>query len=140
MILSNGVFSNESIDNIKYFEIKKIKKIDLSSNNLKSLSLLNKVNWPEINTIFLNSNSLESIKELIILENLELIEVKNNPIFDIKEAEEIANNKFSIKIFLNIISKNINDNNNNININDRFIENNSNVNSEGWSKSFDNFH
>ena len=140
MILSNGVFSNESIDNIQYFEIKKIKKIDLSSNNLKSLSFLNKVNWPEIKTIFLNSNSLESIKELIILENLELIEVKNNPIFDIKEAEEIANNKFSIKIFLNIISKNINDNNNNININDRFIENNSNVNSEGWSKSFDNFH
>ena len=133
MILSNGVFSNESIDNIQYFEIKKIKKIDLSSNNLKSLSFLNKVNWPEIKTIFLNSNSLESIKELIILENLELIEVKNNPIFDIKEAEEIANNKFSIKIFLNIISKNINDNNNNININDRFIENNSNVNSEGWS-------
>ena len=133
MILSNGVFSNESIDNIQYFEIKKIKKIDLSSNNLKSLSFLNKVNWPEINTIFLNSNSLESVKELIKFENLELIEVKNNPIFDIKEAEEIANNKFSIKIFLNIISKNINDNNNNININDRGIENNSNVNSEGWS-------
>ena len=133
MVLSNGLFSNESIDNIKYFEIKKIKKIDLSSNNLKSLSFLNKVNWPEIKTIFLNSNSLESIKELIILENLELIEVKNNPIFDIKEAEEIANNKFSIKIFLNIISKNINDNNNNININDSGIENNSNVNSEGWS-------
>ena len=133
MILSNGLFSNESIDNIKYFEIKKIKKIDLSSNNLKSLSFLNKVNWPEINTIFLNSNSLESIKELIILENLELIELKNNPIFDIKEAEAIANNKISIKIFLNIISKNINDNNNNININDRETEINSNINSEEWN-------
>ena len=33
MILSNGVFSDESIDNIQYFEMKKIKIIDLSSNN-----------------------------------------------------------------------------------------------------------
>jgi hypothetical protein len=133
MILSNSVFSNESIDNIQYFEIKKIKKIDLSSNNLKSLSFLNKVNWPEINTIFLNSNSLESVKELIKFENLELIEVKNNPIFDIKEAEAIANNKISIKIFLNLTSKNINVNNNNININDRETEINSNINSEEWN-------
>lgn len=133
MILSNGVFSDESIDNIQYFEMKKIKIIDLSSNNLKSLSFLYKVNWPEINTIFLNSNSLESIKELIKFENLELIEVKNNPIFDIKEAEAIANNKISIKLFLNTTSKFINVNNNNININDIDTQINSIANSEGWS-------
>ena len=133
MILSNGVFNNESIKNIQYFEIKNIKKIDLSSNNLKSLSFLNEVQWPEINTIFLNSNSLESIKELSNFQNLVLIEVKNNPIIDIKEAEEIAKTKISIKIILNITNNIINSNNNNINLNDRETEINSNVNSDGWS-------
>jgi hypothetical protein len=133
MILSNGVFNSESIKNIQYFEIKNIKKIDLSSNNLKSLSFLNEVQWPEINTIFLNSNSLESIKELSKFQNLELIEAKNNPIIDIKEAEAIAENKISIKIVLNITNNNINVNNSNININDRDTQINSNVNSDNWN-------
>ena len=134
MILSNGVFNSESIDNIQYFEIKNLKKIDLSSNNLKSLSFLNNVQWPELTTIFLNKNSLKTIKELDEFHNLLLIEVKDNPIEKIEEIEEIAKNILDIKIILNIISKgNIrNVNNKNKNINDRETAINSNINSEDW--------
>jgi len=107
MILSNGVFNNKSIYYIQYFKIKNIKIIDLSSNNLKSLSFLEKVHWPEINTILLNANSIKSIQELSKFKNLKLIEIKDNPIKDIQEAEEIKNQIPDIEIILNIINGNI---------------------------------
>ena len=136
IIFSNGVFNNESINNIQYFVINNIKIIDLSSNNLKSLSFIKDVNWPEINTILINDNSLRSIKELSEFQNLELIEIKDNPIENIEEIENIFEKKIEnsqIKIYLNIITNKPNiRNNNKLNINERTTETNSHENNEDW--------
>ena len=98
LILSNGVFNDYSIEILKYFDLQKIETIDLSCNNLSSLSFVKYVDWPNLTTILLSNNDIEDIKDLYKFKNLELLEIYNNKISDIEEIKKTR----EILPFLNV--------------------------------------
>ena len=118
MILSNGVFNDNSINKILVnFEIEAIEIIDLSSNNLKSLRFMGNVKWPLLNKIILNNNDLDNIEILDKFENLKNIELINNLFYDTNQFKTIQNNISNLQIKSTLAIKE-NDNINIININE----------------------
>ena len=116
LILSNGVFDEDSINNISALNLEKIKSLDLSCNNLSSLEFVLNLNLPELENLILNENDISELKDLKTKfnntqKNL-IIMLENNMIKDEKEIDElIQNEKITIKYKLNnaIIDDNNND-------------------------------
>ena len=116
LILSNGVFDEDSIKYISALNLEKIKSLDLSCNNLSSLKFVHNLNLPELENLILNENDISELKDLKTKfnntqKNL-IIMLENNMIKDEKEIDElIQNEKITIKYKLNnaIIDDNNND-------------------------------
>ncbi len=118
LILSNGVFDENSINNISSFNVQNLKSLDLSCNNLSSLTFILKSNWPNLENLILNENDISKLSDLItqfkdIGHNL-LIMLENNLIKDEQEIDDLikSNSRISIKYKLNneIIDDRNNDN------------------------------
>ena len=117
LILSNGVFDEESINNISSLNLINLKKIDLSCNNLSSLGFIANLNWPNLEELNLNENDISDIKELItkFKESIKLkIIIENNLIKNENQINELVNSNenITIKYKLNCIEIE-NENNNN---------------------------
>ena len=117
LILSNGVFDEESINNISSLNLINLKKIDLSCNNLSSLGFILRSNWPKLEELNLNENDISDIKELItkFKESIKLkIIIENNLIKNENQINELVNSNenITIKYKLNCIEIE-NENNNN---------------------------
>jgi len=116
LILSNGVFDEDSINNISALNLEKIKSLDLSCNNLSSLKFVLNLNLPKLENLILNENDISELKDLKTKfnntqKNL-IIMLENNMIKDEKEIDElIQNENITIKYKLNnaIIDDNNND-------------------------------
>lgn len=107
LILSNGVFDENSINNISSFNVQNLKSLDLSCNNLSSLTFILKSNWPNLENLILNENDISKLSDLItqfkdIGHNL-LIMLENNLIKDEQEIDDLikSNSRISIKYKLN---------------------------------------
>lgn len=107
LILSNGVFDENSINNISALALKNLKSLDLSCNNLSSLNFILKSNWPELENLILNENDISELSELIMkFKNTEkniLIMLENNLIKNETEIDELikSHSKIAIKYKLN---------------------------------------
>ena len=117
LILSNGVFDEESINNISSLNLINLKKIDLSCNNLSSLGFILRSNWPKLEELNLNENDISDIKELItkFKKSIKLkIIIENNLIKNENQINELVNSNenITIKYKLNCIEIE-NENNNN---------------------------
>ena len=66
--LSNGIFSDETINLISVLRFKNLEILDLSSNNLNSISFLTKLNFGnnpnKIKKLLLNHNNIFMIKKM----------------------------------------------------------------------------
>ena len=89
--LSFGVFSKQSIDLIKIFNLDNIIKLDLSSNNLYSLTFIKKVNCYKLEEILLSNNYLKEFYILKKLKKLKSIDLKGNHIFNIYNLNKFLN-------------------------------------------------
>ena len=91
---SNGIFCDKTINIIfPKFKFKKLKSIDLMSNNLHSLDfILNLKNCP-LETLILTNNDIDEnqLKYLNDFDNLKEINLRNNAIKSIKEVDNIVN-------------------------------------------------
>ena len=92
LLLSNGVFSDETIKLLELFKLDNMKTLHLNGNNLTNISFLLKINGNFLEDIYLNNNKIKEIEieEISHLENLKKIELENNiiPKNKIKELEE----------------------------------------------------
>ena len=102
--LSNGIFSDETINLISVLRFKNLEILDLSSNNLNSISFLTKLNFGnnpnKIKKLLLNHNNISMIKKdeedlSNIFNNLEILELKDN----CTARNKIKNSKFKIITF-----------------------------------------
>jgi len=118
LILSNGVFDENSINNISSLNVQYLKSLDLSCNNLSSLNFILKSNWPKLENLILNENDISKLSDLITkfkdIEHNLLIMLENNLIKDEQEIDDLikSNSRISIKYKLNneIIDDKNNDN------------------------------
>lgn len=118
LILSNGVFDENSINNISSFNVQNLKSLDLSCNNLSSLTFILKSKWPNLENLILNENDISKLSDLITqfkdIEHNLLIMLENNLIKDEQEIDDLikSNSRISIKYKLNneIIDDRNNDN------------------------------
>ena len=118
LILSNGVFDENSINNISSLNVQNLKSLDLSCNNLSSLNFILKSNWPNLENLILNENDISKLSDLITkfkdIEHNLLIMLENNLIKDEQEIDDLikSNSRISIKYKLNneIIDDKNNDN------------------------------
>ena len=118
LILSNGVFDENSIKYISSLNVQNLKSLDLSCNNLSSLTFILKSNWPNLENLILNENDISKLSDLITqfkdIEHNLLIMLENNLIKDEQEIDDLikSNSRISIKYKLNneIIDDKNNDN------------------------------
>ena len=103
---SYGVFSNKSINIIKYFKFDNLKRLDLSWNNLNSLSFLEKVNCKNLEDIIMSNNCLKEFEELKNYKELKIINLQKNKISDISNLIEFLKGFPNIEI-INLIDNNI---------------------------------
>ena len=107
LILSNGVFDDDSIDRISKIELNNLRLLDLSCNNLSSLEFILNSDWPKLETLLLNENDIIDLKDLITkfnkYESRININIENNLIKDEKQIDELIekNNNIVIKYKLN---------------------------------------
>ena len=107
LILSNGVFDDDSIDRISKIELNNLRLLDLSCNNLSSLEFILNSDWPKLDTLLLNENDIIDLKDLITkfnkYESRININIENNLIKDEKQIDELIekNNNIVIKYKLN---------------------------------------
>ena len=78
LILTNGVFNNNSIEYIKFLKLENIEELNLEGNNLNSLSFIESVYWPNLKTLNLNYNNINEIKQLIKFKYLNRIKIIDN--------------------------------------------------------------
>ena len=109
LILSNGVFDSNSIENISALNLENLRKLDLSSNNLSSLNFVRNSNWPKLENLILNENDIFDLKELITKfkdfgQNL-MIVIENNLIKDETQINELVGSNEKIKIKYKLISE-----------------------------------
>jgi hypothetical protein len=113
LIISNGIFDNNSIENISKISLNNLNIIDLSSNSLETLKFINNISWPKIKKIILNNNDISDIKELekfknIYTKNDLFIIIENNLIKDEKQIDNLINvtsEKNNIKIKYQLCSE-----------------------------------
>jgi hypothetical protein len=118
LILSNGVFDENSIKYISSLNVQYLKSLDLSCNNLSSLNFILNSNWPNLENLILNENDISKLSDLITqfkdIEHNLLIMLENNLIKDEQEIDDLikSNSRISIKYKLNneIIDDKNNDN------------------------------
>ena len=118
LILSNGVFDENSIKYISSLNVQYLKSLDLSCNNLSSLNFILNSNWPNLENLILNENDISKLSDLITqfkdIEHNLLIMLENNLIKDEQEIDDLikSNSRISIKYKLNneIIDDTNNDN------------------------------
>jgi hypothetical protein len=107
LILSNGVFDENSIKYISSLNVQYLKSLDLSCNNLSSLTFILKSNWPNLENLILNENDISKLSDLITkfkdIEHNLLIMLENNLIKDEQEIDDLikSNSRISIKYKLN---------------------------------------
>ena len=107
LILSNGVFDENSINNISSLNVQYLKSLDLSCNNLSSLNFILNSNWPNLENLILNENDISKLSDLITqfkdIEHNLLIMLENNLIKDEQEIDDLikSNSRISIKYKLN---------------------------------------
>ena len=88
----------------------KLKKIDFSDNNIKTLSFLKDINLDSIEEIILNNNEIkdEDLEYLNRFPSLKMIDIKNNNIQKIECVNNlISNNPFNLEK-VNILGNPIN--------------------------------
>ena len=109
--LSSGVFSKQSIELMKNFKLDNLKKLYLRSNNLTSLSFVEKINCDKLEELSLSNNYLKEFYKLKKFKQLKLINLKGNRIGNISKLSEFLSELPDIekiilsdnKIDLNII-------------------------------------
>ena len=111
--VSNGIFSKKSINIIKYFKFDNLKKLFVCSNNLNSLSFVEKINCDNLEEFWLSNNYLKEYENLKKFKKLKVINLQKNKIKNISNLNEF------LKEFPNIEKVNLI--NNNIDLDD--IEN-----------------
>ena len=120
LILSNGVFNDKTIFILSQFQMENIEIVDLSSNNLNSLSFVLNLNWPKLNTILLSNNNIKEIEPLNNFKNLKFIEIYDNLINDIDKVKKLTDENPNLKINLSLSNEECNSLNNIfINIHDK---------------------
>ena len=78
--LSNGVFSDKSINIISKINLKNLKILLLNKNNLSSLSFVKDLDCLFLEEIWLNENQIEDVMPLIKFKYLKNIQIANNKI------------------------------------------------------------
>ena len=81
--LSNGIFNDKSIRHINNFMFNNLKIIFLYSNDISSLSFINKLELPKIKEFWINSNFIDEYYPLCKYKTLEKIMIRNNYIKNI---------------------------------------------------------
>ena len=102
--LSFSVFSKQSINLIKNMKLNNLKKLDLSSNKLTSLSFVDLLNNNELEEISLSDNHLKEFDKLKKFQKLKLINLEGNKISDITKLNDFLNDLPNIEKI--ILSKN----------------------------------
>ena len=95
--LSIGVFSEKSIEKISNFKFGGLKKLYLNSNNIHSISFVEKLNYEQLEEIWLMNNYIKDFIPLKVFKNIKIINLKNNQISDIQKLEEFVNNLPNLK-------------------------------------------
>ena len=95
--LSNGIFSNFSIQKINKFNFIKLKKLYLNRNNLDALNFIKDLNCQNLEEIYLNNNKIKKYKSFNNLKNLNYIEIRNNQITEIEDIIKIINDLSNLK-------------------------------------------
>ena len=86
--LSSGVFSKQSIDLMKNFKLDNLKSLYLCSNNLTSLSFVEKINSDKLEVLWLSNNYLKEFYKLKKFKKLKLLNLKGNRIGNICKLNE----------------------------------------------------
>ena len=87
--LSFGVFSKQSINLLNNFKFNNLKKLDLSSNNLISLSFVETINDIKLEEIILSDNHLKEFYKLKKFIKLKQINLKGNKISDVTKLNDL---------------------------------------------------
>ena len=95
--LSDGVFSDKSIELLKNFEFDNLKGLFLSYNHLSSLSFIKDLNCPMLSEIYLDNNNLCEFEPLIKFTNIKIIQINNNKIKDINNLKNFVNELKQLK-------------------------------------------
>ena len=107
IILSNGVFNDDSISILSNFNMENIETIDLSSNNLSYLSFVKGVNWPNLSKLNLSYNNIEEINDLDKFSHLSSLEIFDNKISDIEKVKNLKNKIPKLEVHLRLYHKDI---------------------------------
>ena len=91
LFLSFGIFSNETINIMQYVIFNNLKKLDLSKNNLNSLSFLENINLERLEELWLSNNFITEFEVLKNYKELKKINLKKNKISDISNLNEFLN-------------------------------------------------
>ena len=116
MYLFNGVFSNKSIKIISKFLFEKLEILDLTSNNLTSLSFIDDLKYIKeennkyqfiknmndypLKKLILTNNDISDIDKLLNLKKLEEVELINNSIIINQSLNGIVKNMKSLEVIL----------------------------------------
>ena len=111
--LSDGVFSDKSIELLKNFKFDNLKGLFLSYNQLSSLSFIKDLDCPILEEIYLDNNNLCEFEPLIKFTNIKIIQINNNEIKDINNLKNFVNELKQLKK-LNIKENKLDKKNDNI--------------------------
>jgi len=103
--VSFGVFSNQSINIIKYFALNNLKKLYLCSNNLTSLFFVENMNCINLEEFWLSNNQLKEFYDLKKFKKLKVIGLKGNKICNINNLVDFVQEFSNIEKI--ILSENI---------------------------------
>ena len=95
--LSDGVFSDKSIELLKNFKFDNLKGLFLSYNQLSSLSFIKDLDCPILEEIYLDNNNLCEFEPLIKFTNIKIIQINNNEIKDINNLKNFVNELKQLK-------------------------------------------
>lgn len=117
IIVKNGVFSDKSINLISKFLFKCLKVLDLSANDLKSLSFIYTMNcdFENLEEFYLASNNITEFYPLIKFPNLKIIILEDNRISNIDKLVDFVDNLKQLKL-IDLQKNDIDNNKKNIQI------------------------
>ena len=95
--LTTGAFNDESIHFIQFFRFNNLLILYLHSNNLSSLSFVDKLDLPNIKAIWVNNNKLDDYSPLSKYKTLEYINIRRNLIKNIDNLISFMENFIGLK-------------------------------------------
>ena len=90
--MSNGIFNDKSIHLINNFRFDNLEILFLYSNDISSLSFIEKLELPKIKQFWINSNFIDEYYPLCKYKTLKKVILRNNYIKDISKLESFVNN------------------------------------------------